>query len=160
MSDGAGGAAPVRVVLVDDHRLFRESLRALLDLHGEVAVIAEGATGLEAVRLARAHQPDVVLLDVEMPGQSVMTTLADLRAASPGTRVIILTMHENTALARKLLLQGASAYLVKTIGHRELADAISACMNRDPDVITLSVTRRSLAALGHEPADAADDGEG
>jgi len=98
------GAAPaLSVVLVDDHRLFRESLRALLDVHEGIEVVAEGANGEEAVRLARQHRPDVVLLDVEMPGQSVLTSLVEIHSASPATRIVVLTMHENTTLARQLL---------------------------------------------------------
>ena len=126
MSTGPVPPAPTRVLLVDDHRIFRESLRALLDLHDDVEVVAEAGSGEEAVRLAAGGSADVVLLDVEMPGQSVLTTLADLRRTAPRTRVVVLTMHENASLARLLLLQGASAYLIKTIGHRELVAALRA----------------------------------
>jgi DNA-binding NarL/FixJ family response regulator len=137
----------LRVVLVDDHRLFRESLGALLAVHQGIEVVAEGANGEEAVRLARLHQPDVVLLDVEMPGQSVLTSLVEIRSASPSTRIVVLTMHENTPLARQLLLRGASAYLIKTIGHHELVAAIRAATDREQDLITLSVSRGGLAGL-------------
>nr|WP_279591231.1 response regulator transcription factor [Modestobacter marinus] len=133
--------------MVDDHRLFRESLGALLAVHEGIEVVAEGADGEEAVRLARTHRPDVVLLDVEMPGQSVLTSLVEIRSASPSTRIIVLTMHENTPLARQLLLRGASAYLIKTIGHHELVAAIRAATDRDQDLITLSVSRGGLAGL-------------
>ena len=92
-------AGPIRLVLADDHRLFRESLRALLELHEGIDVVAEAADGEEAVRLAREQRPDVLLLDVEMPGQSVLTSLVEVRAASPGTRVVVLTMHETRTLA-------------------------------------------------------------
>jgi len=138
--------SPATVLLVDDHRIFRESLRALLDLHDDVRVVAEAGSGEEAVRLAEAHAPDVVLLDVEMPGQSVLTTLADLRRAAPDARVVVLTMHENTSLARLLLLQGASAYLIKTIGHQELVDAIRTSVASEPEVLPLSSARRAPVA--------------
>ncbi|GAA4733433.1 response regulator transcription factor [Modestobacter marinus] len=142
-----GAERRLRLVLVDDHRLFRESLGALLAVHEGIEVVAEGADGEEAVRLARTHRPDVVLLDVEMPGQSVLTSLVEIRSASPSTRIIVLTMHENTPLARQLLLRGASAYLIKTIGHHELVAAIRAATDRDQDLITLSVSRGGLAGL-------------
>ena len=132
MSTGPPPSAPVRVLLVDDHRIFRESLRALLDLHDDVEVVAEAGSGEEAVRLAAGGAADVVLLDVEMPGQSVLTTLADLRRAAPRTRVVVLTMHENASLARLLLMQGASAYLIKTIGHHELVAALRASVVGGP----------------------------
>ncbi|MCZ2837065.1 response regulator transcription factor [Modestobacter sp. VKM Ac-2985] len=142
-----GAERGLRVVLVDDHRLFRESLGALLTVHPGIEVVAEGANGEEAVRLARQHRPDVVLLDVEMPGQSVLTSLVEIRSASPSTRIVVLTMHENTPLARQLLLRGASAYLIKTIGHHELVAAIRAATDREQDLITLSVSRGGLAGL-------------
>jgi DNA-binding NarL/FixJ family response regulator len=142
-----GPLPTLRVLLVDDHRLFRESLRALLAVHEGIEVVAEGANGEEAVRLAREHRPDVVLLDVEMPGQSVLTSLVEIRSASPSTRIVVLTMHENTTLARQLLLRGASAYLIKTIGHHELVAAIRATTEGAPDMVTLSVSRDGLAGL-------------
>jgi DNA-binding NarL/FixJ family response regulator len=142
------GALPtLRVVLVDDHRLFRESLGALLAVHEGIEVVAEGANGEDAVRLAREHRPDVVLLDVEMPGQSVLTSLVEIRSASPTTRIVVLTMHENTTLARQLLLRGASAYLIKTIGHHELVSAIRASTEGASDMVTLSVSRGGPAGL-------------
>jgi DNA-binding NarL/FixJ family response regulator len=141
------GAEPLRVVLVDDHRLFRESLGALLGVHEGIEVVAEGADGADAVRLTREHRPDVVLLDVEMPGQSVLTSLVEIRSASPSTRIVVLTMHENTTLARQLLLRGASAYLIKTIGHHELVAAIRASTEGARDTVTLSVSRGGLAGL-------------
>ena len=142
-----GALPPLRVVLVDDHRLFRESLGALLAVHEGIEVVAEGGDGEEAVRLTREHRPDVVLLDVEMPGQSVLTSLVEIRSASPSTRIVVLTMHENTTLARQLLLRGASAYLIKTIGHHELVAAIRASTEAAPDMVTLSVSRGGLAGL-------------
>jgi DNA-binding NarL/FixJ family response regulator len=145
-------APSLRVVLVDDHRLFRESLGALLGVHEGIEVVAEGADGEDAVRLTREHRPDVVLLDVEMPGQSVLTSLVEIRSASPPTRVVVLTMHENGTLARQLLLRGASAYLIKTIGHHELVAAIRASTEDARDMVTLSVSRGGLAGLA--PSDA------
>jgi DNA-binding NarL/FixJ family response regulator len=142
-----GALPPLRVLLVDDHRLFRESLGALLAVHEGIEVVAEGADGEDAVRLARQHRPDVVLLDVEMPGQSVLTSLVEIRSASPSTRIVVLTMHENTTLARQLLLRGASAYLIKTIGHHELVAAIRASTEAASDMVTLSVSRGGLAGL-------------
>ena len=142
-----GALPPLRVVLVDDHRLFRESLGALLAVHEGIEVVAEGGDGEDAVRLTRQHRPDVVLLDVEMPGQSVLTSLVEIRSASPSTRIVVLTMHENTTLARQLLLRGASAYLIKTIGHHELVAAIRASTEAASDMVTLSVSRGGLAGL-------------
>ena len=154
-----GGQQPLRLVLVDDHRLFRESLGALLSVHDGIEVVAEGSNGEEAVRLARQHRPDALLLDVEMPGQSVLTSLVEIRSASPATRIVILTMHENTTLARQLLIRGASAYLIKTIGHHELVAAVRATTERAPDMVTLSVSRGGLAGLAAGGAPVLSDRE-
>lgn len=141
----------IRVLLVDDHQLFRESLAALLGVDPGIAVVAQAGTGDEALPLAREHSPDVVLLDVEMPGQPVLTTLDQLRSALPGTRVVVLTMHEDGGLARTLLMRGASAYLSKTVGHRELISAIRAGTTEDSDVVTLTLSRRSLTPQATDP---------
>ncbi|WP_369137348.1 response regulator [Modestobacter versicolor] len=154
-----GSRQPLQVLLVDDHRLFRESLGALLGVHEGIEVVAEASNGEEAVRLARQHRPDVVLLDVEMPGQSVLTSLVEIRSASPTTRIVVLTMHENTTLARQLLLRGASAYLIKTIGHHELVAAIRATAERGTDMVTLSVSRGGLAGLAASGAPVLSDRE-
>ena len=154
-----GVQPPLRLVLADDHRLFRESLGALLEVHEGIEVVAEGSNGDEAVRLARQHRPDVLLLDVEMPGQSVLTSLVEIRSASPSTRIVVLTMHENTTLARQLLLRGASAYLIKTIGHHELVAAVRATTERAADMVTLSVSRGGLAGLAAAGGPALSDRE-
>jgi DNA-binding NarL/FixJ family response regulator len=142
----------IRVLLADDHTLFRESLRALLDAHGDVVVIGEAGDGASAVELVARLQPDVVLLDVEMPGQSVLTTLPEIRQAAPDCRVLILTMHETTVLVRQLVLRGASGYLVKTIGHEELVAAIKSAVAAGAGLATMSVTRESLLSLAGGPA--------
>ena len=100
-------------------------------MHEGIEVVAEGAQrGGRRCGWPAQHRPDVVLLDVEMPGQSVLTSLVEIRSASPSTRIVVLTMHENTTLARQLLLRGASAYLIKTIGHHELVAAVRATTER------------------------------
>jgi DNA-binding NarL/FixJ family response regulator len=104
------------------------------------------------VHQAERLQPDVALLDVEMPGQSVLTTLPAIRRAAPACRVLILTMHETTALLRQLVLRGASGYLVKTIGHEDLVAAIESAMRSAPGMVTMSVTRGSLLSLAGDPA--------
>lgn len=135
----------IRVLIADDHQLFRESLAALLSVDPDVAVVAEAGSGEEAVRLARQHRPDVVLLDVEMPGAPVTRTLPELLEAGEHMRVIVLTMHEDGALARQLLVRGASAFLAKTVGYRELLSVIRSAVPDQSDVVTLSLSRRSLA---------------
>ena len=96
-----------------------------------------------------------------MPGQSVLTSLVEIRSASPSTRIVVLTMHENTTLARQLLLRGASAYLIKTIGHHELVAAVRATTERaaghgDP----VGLPRRAGRARGGRRSGAVRPGAG
>lgn len=110
-------------------------------------VVAEGGTGQDAVRLAREHQPDVLLLDVEMPGPGARQTLIELLEASPRTRIAILTMHDDAGLVRELLEVGGAAYLVKTISREQLIVAVRSIARGYGDVL-VSVPRGTMARLG------------
>ncbi len=135
---------PVTVVLVDDHLLFRQGMRELLALGGEIDVVAEGSDGADAVRLAVQFRPDVILLDVEMPGWPAGRTLDELRRAAPGSKVVVLTMHEDAALVHELLGRGASAYLVKSVARATLVAAICATALSETDTVTLTVPRDTV----------------
>jgi DNA-binding NarL/FixJ family response regulator len=141
----------VRVVIVDDHTLFRQGLRELLSTDPRLTVVAEGASGPEAVALAGEHRPDVILLDVEMPGAPATTTIKQLRCAAPYTRIVVLTMHDDSALVHQLLEVGASAYLVKTIVREELIAAVRS-VSRSQSNVLLSVSRETIEGLDrHRP---------
>jgi DNA-binding NarL/FixJ family response regulator len=141
----------IRVVVVDDHTLFRQGIRELLSTDPGFLVVAEGASGAEAVELAREHHPDVILLDVEMPGPGPTATIKQLRHAAPHTRVVVLTMHDDSALVHELLDSGASAYLVKTIVREELMAAVRS-VNRIESNVLLSVSRETIEGLDkHRP---------
>jgi DNA-binding NarL/FixJ family response regulator len=142
---------PVRVIVVDDHTLFRQGLRELLSTDPLFTVVAEGASGPEAVALAGEHHPDVILLDVEMPGPGAKATIAQLRRAAPYTRIVVLTMHDDSTLVHELLEGGASAYLVKTIVREELIAAVRA-VSRSQSNVLLSVSRETIEGLDrHRP---------
>jgi DNA-binding NarL/FixJ family response regulator len=134
---------PIRVVIVDDHTLFREGIRGMLDLEPELTVVAEGCSGPEAVMLAAKHQPDVMLLDVGMPGDGPAATIDQVRAVSPRSRLVILTMHDDPDLMRDLTDRGASAYLVKSVSRKELT-ALLRLVPRSADTVVLYVPRRTL----------------
>jgi DNA-binding NarL/FixJ family response regulator len=138
---------PITVILVDDHTLFRQGLRELLTSDGSLEVVAEGATGAEAVRLARQHRPDVVVLDVQMPGQPARRTVQQLKSVVPSTSVIILTMHDDAETVRELLDLGASGYLVKNAERQELVSAILSAARTQDDTVTLMVSRRTMNGL-------------
>jgi DNA-binding NarL/FixJ family response regulator len=103
----------VKVVLADDHALFREGLRALLGTFRDIRVVAQASTGQEGVSEVLHHEAEALVLDVEMPGQTVFTTVAAVLRTRPSTQVVILTMHQDDALRRDLLKRGVHAYLSK-----------------------------------------------
>jgi DNA-binding NarL/FixJ family response regulator len=139
----------VRLVVVDDHTLFRQGMIEMLSSAGDFEVVADGANGPEAVRLARAHQPDVLLLDVEMPGPGAKVTIGEVRAVAPQTRIAILSMYGEAGLVRELLEAGAAAYLVKTIVRDQLIAAVRSIARSGGDVL-MSVPRATLE--GFDPS--------
>lgn len=112
----------ITVVLVDDHVLFRQGVRSLIDTH--FTVLAEGGTSAEAIELAERLQPDVLLLDVELPGPPAAHTVTRIRRIAARTAVVVLTMHADAALRRQLIAAGAEEYLRKTISEDALREAI------------------------------------
>lgn len=138
---------PIRIVVVDDHHLFRAGVIELLQSVPEFSIAAEGATGVEAVTLSHQTRPDVVLLDVEMPGPGAAATIRKIVEASPRTRIVILTMHDDADIIRDLLDAGASGYLLKSAGRSELVASVTAAARSD-DAIVISVSRNTALQLG------------
>jgi DNA-binding NarL/FixJ family response regulator len=134
---------PTRVLIVDDHMLVREGLRRILQAQDDVEVVGEAGDSAAAVATAARERPDVVLLDVEIPGGEATATVRKLRNASPGSRVIILSMHEGPRLVQELLDAGIRGYLLKSIHWQELVLAIRT-VHLDPDRVVLGVSGQSL----------------
>jgi DNA-binding NarL/FixJ family response regulator len=111
------------IVLADDHALFRKGVRALIER--DFAVVAEAGDGQEAVEFVGRARPDVLLLDVEMPGSSAERTISAVRRRSPSTAVVVLTMHTDAVLQRHLLRAGASAFVSKNIDEGALIDLLA-----------------------------------
>jgi DNA-binding NarL/FixJ family response regulator len=133
----------ITIMLVDDHALFREGVNEILRLEDDLAVVAEAADSREAIELAARQRPNVVLLDVEIPGPGVMTTIDAIHRVSPDSRVIILTMYDAPPLLRDLLAAGIYGYLLKSVHRQNLIAAVrSAC--HDDDRIVVEVSRQSL----------------
>jgi DNA-binding NarL/FixJ family response regulator len=116
----------VRTLIVDDHHVVREGLAMLLDAVDGIEVAGQAATGEDAVEQAMTLQPDVVLLDLDMPGAGGLAAIAQLRTISPGTRILILTMHADDAHLFRALRAGALGYLVKDSTPDEVVRAIQA----------------------------------
>lgn len=117
---------PIRILIADDHAVLRSGLRMLLDAQRDVEVAGEANDGSEAPRRARELQPDVVLLDLSMPGPPSGEVIREVLRACPTTRVLILTMHDDPAYLSSALAAGAAGYVVKKVADDELLSAIRA----------------------------------
>ncbi|MBI2759051.1 MAG: response regulator transcription factor [Chloroflexi bacterium] len=116
----------IRILLVDDHAVLRAGIRALLDMQPDIEVVGEAGEGQQAVTRVRELQPDVVLMDVGMPGLDGMAATRQIKEAYPQTRILILTQHENKEYVLPALKIGASGYVLKRAEGDELLTAIRA----------------------------------
>jgi len=124
--DGTPTVTKVRILVADDHDVVRDGLRLLLQSHPGFEICGEAADGREAVALALAQRPDVVVLDFSMPELNGLEATRQIRKALPGTEVLLLTMHDPDLVAREVLAAGARALLVKSDARRHLVTAIEA----------------------------------
>jgi two-component system, NarL family, nitrate/nitrite response regulator NarL len=138
--------APVRLLVVDDHTLFRRGLMALLAADPRCVVVAEAGDAGQAQRLAREHQPDLILLDNHLPGVTGVDALPGLREAAPEARVLMLTVSEDEADLAAALRGGASGYLLKTADSELLASAITRAMQGQATV-SPEMTGKLVAAF-------------
>ncbi|MEW6405378.1 MAG: response regulator transcription factor [Chloroflexota bacterium] len=120
----------IRLLLAEDHTIVRKGLRALLEEHAAVEVVAEAEDGREAVRLAEALHPDVVLMDVRMQGMNGLTTTDCLKRTLPGVSVIILSQYDLEEYRRAAEASGASAYMVKKALAEELLAVIASVIGK------------------------------
>jgi CheY-like chemotaxis protein len=137
MSDGelrqARSGRPIRVLIADDHYLVRRGLREIFAADpGAFEICAEAASGLEAVGLARQMQPDVVVIDVSMPGLNGLETTRQIVKEVPRAAVLILTVHESEQLIEELLKAGARGYVLKSDAARDLPVAIESLYQQRP----------------------------
>lgn len=138
--------APVRLLVVDDHTLFRRGLVALIAGDRSLAVAGEASDAGEAVRQAAALQPDVILLDNHLPGATGIQALPGLKEAAPRARIILLTVSEDEQDLQAALRGGAHGYLLKTIEGDLLAQAIHRAMRGEP-VISQELTGKLVSAF-------------
>lgn len=114
----------IRVAIADDHELFREGIVAIFQQDSRLHVVAQASDGDGALAVAVAEDPDIMLLDVEMPGPPVMATVRRLRRQAPRSRIVILTMHRDTVLRSELHRAGVSAFLTKSVPSADLRTAL------------------------------------
>ena len=119
---------PIKVLIADDHAVLRAGLRLLLTGQNEFEVVAEASTGSEALSLAEKLQPELILLDLNMPGLGGMDVLPAMRKMVPSAKILILTMHDDPQYLRQALKHGASGYVLKKAADAELISAIRAVL--------------------------------
>lgn len=136
----------LRIMIADDHGVLRAGLRALLNAELDMEVIAEAEDGSIAITKAREYQPDVILLDVSMPGTGGLQAIRHIRKAAPACKVLILSMHDDESYLREALKAGASGYALKKAADVELLSAIRA-VHRGEVFLDPSLTRVLISGL-------------
>jgi DNA-binding NarL/FixJ family response regulator len=138
-----GGFGRVRVLIVDDHTLLRDGLRNILEAEDDIAVVGEAGNGREALEWVASARPDVVVLDVGIPGDSVTRTVAEIQRASRGTDILILSTYDDPPVVRELLAMGVRGYLLKSVTRQDFVTAVRG-VRRDPHRVVLSISHQSL----------------
>jgi two-component system, NarL family, response regulator NreC len=156
--------AKTRIVLVDDHAVLRAGLRLLLNAQPDLEVVGEAGDTAAALQCAEQLQPNLVLLDLTLPGQGGISAIPAIRRASPATRILVLTMHDDEGYLKQALRAGASGYLLKRAADSELLSAIQAVL-RGEVFVEPSLTRVlveelfPVAPTAHDPWDALSERE-
>jgi len=122
---------PIRIIVADDHGVLRAGLRAVLNAEPDMVVVGEAGDGPTALRLATELCPDILLLDISMPGMNGVEVTRQLKKAQPDVHALILTLHEDEGLLQEAIRAGASGYIVKRAVESELISAIQAVYRGD-----------------------------
>jgi len=145
-------APPIRVGLVDDHAMVREALASVIEDDGGIEVVAQGETTHDAVRIIRELEPDVLVLDYNLPGGGALPALEVLPDSATSVRVLVLTVHESIHYAVRVLEAGAQGFMVKSSAVEELLDAIRA-VNAGDIYITPAFSRSVIDQLRRPKTD-------
>jgi two-component system response regulator NreC len=155
MSADAADSAETTIILADDHAVVRKGLRLLIDAEPGLQVVAEAGTVPDALMKTRAHRPGVLILDLNMPGGSSLEAIPQLREETPATAIVVLTMQNDPAFARKALQAGAAGFVLKEAADDELLEAIRQAASGGT-YLNPSLGAR-LAAAPPEPTGPPDD---
>jgi DNA-binding NarL/FixJ family response regulator len=144
-------AARIRILCVDDHRVVREGIAAVLGRQGDMDVVAAGANGQQAIELYRAHRPDVVVMDLQMPGMDGHEAIEAIRAEWPAARIVVLTMYHGDEDIYRAVAAGAATYLLKEAILDDLARVVREVYNGSsrlpPDVERILANRSANESL-------------
>ena len=142
-TETAAPAAAIRILIADDHEVVRIGLAALLDAQEGFEVVGQAGSGAEAIRLARQHRPDVVVMDIRMPNGSGIEACRAITTELDGAQVIMLTSHADSEALFDAIDAGASGYVLKRVGSSELVDAVRSVASGG-SLLDPAVTRRVL----------------
>jgi DNA-binding NarL/FixJ family response regulator len=134
---------PIRVLIVDDHALLRDGLRGILEAEDDIVVVGEAGNSEQAVAYVAATRPDIVILDVDIPGDKVSATLTRIQHKSAGTKAIILSIYDEPMVVQELLAMGVRGYLLKSVNRLDFVAAIRGVYHDDQRVV-LSISQQSL----------------
>lgn len=119
----------IKVLIADDHSMMRQGLKQILELEEDIAVIAQASNGDEATRMTREYNPDIVLMDINMPGTNGLQAIKELKLEQSPSKIIVLTIHEDREYLFKTLQMGAEGYVLKDAEPAVLVDAIRSVFN-------------------------------
>jgi NarL family two-component system response regulator YdfI len=151
MSKNSTPMAPVRILIADDHLIIRQGLRLILETEKDFELVAEAADGAEALSLSAELHPDVVLMDLRMPGMDGLTAIERMRVEQPDVAVVILTTFNEDELMLRGLQAGARGYLLKDTDRASLFDTIRAAA-RGETLLKPEIMTRVLSAAGSHPS--------
>ncbi len=146
----------IRVLIADDHAILREGIRALLKLSQDIEVVGEAADGIEAVEQCRRLNPDVVLMDIAMPGLGGLEATLEIKKENSRAKILVLTQYEDREYVRRFFRIGVAGYVLKKAAGSELAAAIRAA-HRGGLVLDPDVARQAMEEYGAPAADETTD---
>lgn len=130
----------IQVVIADDHAMVREGLKQILELEKDIVVVAQASNGEEAVKLTKEYQPDVILMDINMPGMNGLQAIEKMKAENLAAKIIVLTIHEDKEYLFKTLQMGAEGYVLKDADSTVLVEAIRS-VNKGESYIQSNMTK-------------------
>lgn len=148
----------IKILLVDDHQLILDGLNSLLNNREELLIAGEAKNGRDALQLVKLLEPDLLLMDIDMPVMNGIDALREMKKLAPAPKVIVLSMHEESGMIKNLMAMGADGYLLKSCSQDELLSAIHAVANGQPYFshgVTLALLNTNNTSLpsNHLPAE-------
>ncbi|MBX2899622.1 MAG: response regulator transcription factor [Cyclobacteriaceae bacterium] len=141
---------PIRLLLVDDHRIVLDGLRSMFEQDVNFEIVAVAASAEEAIQILQTKRADIVLTDYRLPDSTGLDLCGWVKAKQPGTKRVILSMHDEAALVRQILKEGVDGYLLKSIEQVELKNALHQIMRGMP-YVSAEITRMLLSDVGNQP---------